>query len=153
MCIIRRNQLVGANKMVSVSELSIGGVSDGPSVRRLKDAQRLGLVCRFSTGPWNETQDASLSLGRSEERGTVIADRSPMLRPDISRPRRAGTATGLGVKSSAPTRPHRQSSVGGVLIWTSPLRIMQTSKTILMRCHRHSGLSAPAQSGNDPYGI
>ncbi len=31
--------------------------------------------CRFSTGPWNEIQDASFSLGRSEERGTVIADR------------------------------------------------------------------------------
>ena len=45
-------------------------------MRRLKDAQRLGLVCRFSTGPWNEIQDASFSLGRSEERGTVIADRS-----------------------------------------------------------------------------
>ncbi len=43
MCIIRRNLFVGANKMVSVSELSIGGVVDGPSVRRLKDAQRLGL--------------------------------------------------------------------------------------------------------------
>ena len=152
-------------------------------MRRLKDAQRLGLVCRFSTDPWNETQGASFSLGRSEERGTVIADRSvvggarikcawnplllhpavpgrgialptwndgncppsrpdsgsllssfagwsrttscqipfwnkrteysPMLRPEISRPRRAGTATGLGVKSSAPARPHRQSSVGG----------------------------------------
>jgi hypothetical protein len=50
--------------------------ADGPSVRRLKDAQRLGLVCRFSTGPWNETQDASFSLGRTEERGTVIADRN-----------------------------------------------------------------------------
>jgi len=36
-----------------------------------------------------------------------------MLHPDISGPRRAGTATGLGVKSSAPARPHRQSSVGG----------------------------------------
>ncbi len=30
-----------------VPELSIGGVIDGPSVRHLKDAQRLGLVCRL----------------------------------------------------------------------------------------------------------
>ena len=107
-------------------------------------------------------------IGLRGVRGRSTHRLSPMLRPDISGPRRAGTATGLGVKSSAPTRPHRQSSVGGCrarielpsfnacplqkqapkLVWTSPLRIMQTSKTILMRCHRHSGLSAPAQSGN-----
>lgn len=53
----------------------------------------------------NIREFASFSLGRSEERGTVIADRNPMLRPNISGPRRAGTATSLGVKSSALTLP------------------------------------------------
>ena len=132
--------------MVSVSELSIGGVSDGPSVRRLKDAQRLGLVCRFSTGPWNETQDASLSLGRSEERGTVIADRSPMLRPDISRPRRAGTCT----RGRIPLANHTDRAVW-VVVAVCPFyhpRLRKRPNGIWRSSHRHSGLSAPAQSGN-----
>jgi hypothetical protein len=70
---------------------------DGPSVRRLKDAQRLGLLERWQ-------------LPAIATRQWVI---SPMLRPDISGPRRAGTATSLGVKNPALARPHRQSSVGG----------------------------------------
>jgi hypothetical protein len=57
--------------------------ADGPSVRRLKDAQRLGLLERWQ-------------LPAIATRQWVI---SPMLRPNISGPRRAGTATSLGVKN------------------------------------------------------
>ena len=96
---------------------------------RLRSLERRG--CRFSTGPWNETQDASFSLGRSEERGTVIADRSPMPKQSGNlhranpgkphRTERRGGIMGLGVKSSAPNSP----------TWTRTRNILINSQTHL----------------------
>jgi len=66
-----------------------------------------------------------------------------MLRPEISRPRRAGTATGLGVKSSAPARPHRQSSVGGWPPHSWPIARRKVAMRQVRYIPREEGAHAP----------